>query len=97
MRNFVIKVLSDEDRGQDDEGAPTVKSNIIPLTYCTDRIHLQGHMSLLMCQLFDGEPRVLCVRVPMCVFAPCSDAPQEGEGHCQSSADMLYLIVQHSD
>ena len=34
MRNFVIKVLSDEDRGQDDEGAPTVKSNIIPLTYC---------------------------------------------------------------
>ena len=46
MRNFVIKVLSDEDRGQDDEGAPTVKSNIIPLTYCTDRIHLQGHMSL---------------------------------------------------
>ena len=70
MRNFAIKVFSDEDRDKDDEGAPTVKSNIIPLTYCTDRIHLQGHMSLLMCQLFDGELRVLSVRVShVCIGA----------------------------
>ena len=37
----------DGDLGQYDGGEPTVKSNTIAITYCTDRIHLHGHLSLL--------------------------------------------------
>ena len=63
MRNFVIKVFSGEDRDQDDLGAPTVKSNTVKSNIALIESICRVICRFFMCQLFDGELRVLSVRV----------------------------------